>query len=159
MLRYNKDISCVTILINNRRYFLWENLFQEVIMNNNLTVTADLINDKVKFSGVSRDNHEIMIDSMSPIANDNGYTPIELFLLSLATCSGMTIILLLRKMHKNVLGLKVIASGDRRDTPPTYFKSIPNLIYCKRNHLFLFTTNIQENMKINTRVKQLCFTM
>jgi putative redox protein len=93
-------------------------------MNNNLTVTADLINDNVKFSGVSRDNHEIMIDSMSPIANDNGYTPIELFLLSLATCSGMTIILLLRKMHKNVLGLKVIASGDRRDTPPTYFKSI-----------------------------------
>lgn len=93
-------------------------------MNNNLTVTADLINDKVKFSGVSRDNHEIMIDSMSSIANDNGYTPIELFLLSLATCSGMTIILLLRKMHKNVLGLKVIASGDRRDTPPTYFKSI-----------------------------------
>lgn len=93
-------------------------------MSNNLIVTADMINDKVKFSGVSRDNHEITIDSMSPIATDNGYTPLELLLLSLATCSGMTIILLLRKMHKDVLGLKVIASGDRRDTPPTYFKRI-----------------------------------
>jgi putative redox protein len=93
-------------------------------VKNNLTITADLINDKVKFSGVSRDNHEIMIDYTSPIGDDNGYTPLELFLLSLATCSGMTIILLLRKMNKNVLGLKVIASGDRRDANPTYFKSI-----------------------------------
>lgn len=94
------------------------------IINNNLTVIADLVNDEVKFSGVSRDNHEITINAMSPIATDNGYTPLELFLLSLATCSGMTIILMLRKMHKDVLGLKVIASGDRRDTTPTYFKSI-----------------------------------
>lgn len=93
-------------------------------MSNNLTVTADLINDKVKFSGVSRDNHEITADAISPTSADNGYTPLELFLLSLATCSGMTVVLLLRKLNKNVLGLKVIASGDRRDTPPTYFKSI-----------------------------------
>ncbi|KNY25539.1 OsmC family protein [Pseudobacteroides cellulosolvens] len=93
-------------------------------MKNSLVVTADLINDKVKFSGVSRDNHEIMIDYVSPIGDDNGYTPLELFLLSLATCSGMTIILLLRKMHKEVLGLRVMASGNRRDTNPTYFESI-----------------------------------
>ncbi len=93
-------------------------------LKNSLVVTADLINDKVKFSGVSRDNHEIMIDYVSPIGDDNGYTPLELFLLSLATCSGMTIILLLRKMHKEVLGLRVMASGNRRDTNPTYFESI-----------------------------------
>ncbi len=93
-------------------------------MENNLTVTADLINDKVKFSGVSRDNHEITVDYVSPIGDDNGYTPLELFLLSLATCSGMTIILLLRKMRKEVLGLKVMATGKRRDTNPTYFESI-----------------------------------
>ncbi|WP_411678842.1 OsmC family protein [Clostridium thailandense] len=93
-------------------------------MSNNLTVTADLINDKVKFSGVSRDNDEIMIDYVSPIGDDSGYTPLEIFLLSLASCSGMTISILLRKMHKEVTGLKVIASGDRRDTNPTYFKSI-----------------------------------
>jgi len=93
-------------------------------LKNNLTVTADLINNKLKFSGVSRDNHEIMIDYVSPVGDDSGYTPLELFLLSLATCSGMTIALLLRKMHKDVSGLKVIASGVRRDTNPTYFKTI-----------------------------------
>ncbi|MEG0775196.1 OsmC family protein [Clostridium sp.] len=89
-------------------------------MNNNLTVTADLINDKVKFSGVSRYNHEIIIDSV----DGDGYTPLELFLMSLATCSGMTLALLLRKMSKDVTELKVIASGERRATTPTYFKSI-----------------------------------
>lgn len=93
-------------------------------MNNNLTVAADLINDKVKFSGASRHNNEIMIDSMLPTCDDNGYTPLELFLLSLATCSGMTVTLLLRKMDKDVSGLKVIATGGRKDTPPTYFKNI-----------------------------------
>jgi len=89
-------------------------------VNNNLTVTADMINDKVKFSGVSRDNHEIIIDSI----DGDGYTPLELFLMSMATCSGMTLALLLRRMHKEVAEFKVIASGERRTTPPSYFKSI-----------------------------------
>ncbi len=90
------------------------------IVNNDLTVTADLINDKVKFSGVSRYNNEIIIDS----ADGEGYTPLELFLMSMATCSGMTLALLLRKMNKNLSELKIIASGERRATYPTYFKSI-----------------------------------
>lgn len=89
-------------------------------MSNNLTVTADMINDKVKFSGVSRDNHEIIIDSI----DGNGYTPLEVFLMSLATCSGMTLALLLRRMHKEIAELKVVASGERRTTPPSYFESI-----------------------------------
>lgn len=89
-------------------------------MNSNLTVTADLINDKVKFSGVSRDNHEVIIDSI----DGDGYTPLEVFLMSLATCSGMTLALLLRRMNKEIAELKVIASGERRTTPPSYFKSI-----------------------------------
>jgi len=89
-------------------------------MNDNLTVTADLINDKVKFSGVSRYNNEIIIDSV----DGEGYTPLELFLMSLATCSGMTLVLLLRKINKNVSELKVTASGERRAIYPTYFKSI-----------------------------------
>lgn len=89
-------------------------------MSNNLTVTADMINDKVKFSGVSRDNHEVIIDSI----DGDGYTPLEVFLMSLATCSGMTLALLLRRMNKEIAELKVIASGERRTTPPSYFKSI-----------------------------------
>jgi putative redox protein len=93
-------------------------------MSNKLTVTADLINDKVKFSGVSRDNNEVFIDAVQPLGDGDRYTPLELFLMSLATCSGMTLALLLRKMNKNVSEINVIASGERRETLPKYFKSI-----------------------------------
>ena len=71
-------------------------------MSNKLTVTADLINDEVKFSGVSRDNNEVIIDAIQPLGEEEGYTPLELFIMSLATCSGMTLALLLRRMNKNV---------------------------------------------------------
>ena len=93
-------------------------------MSNKLTVTANLINDNVKFSGVSRDNNEVSIDAVQPLGEGEGYTPLELFLMSLATCSGMTLVLLLRKMNKNISRLNVIASGERRETLPKYFKSI-----------------------------------
>ena len=44
--------------------------------------------------------------------------------MSLATCSWMTLALLLKKNNKNVSELNVIASGERRETIPKYFKSI-----------------------------------
>jgi putative redox protein len=41
-------------------------------MSDKLTVTADLINDKVKFSGVSRNNNEIIIDAVNSIGEGDG---------------------------------------------------------------------------------------
>lgn len=93
-------------------------------MSNKLTVTADLINEKVKFSGVSGDNNEVFIDAAQPLGEGDGYTPLELFLMSLATCSGMTLVLLLRKMNKSVSELSVVASGERKETLPKHFKRI-----------------------------------
>lgn len=93
-------------------------------MNNQLTAVATLINDKVKFSGISRDNDEIIIDYVKPIGDGEGYTSLELFLISLATCAGSTISQMLRKMHKDVSGLKVSTYGERREEHPTYFEKI-----------------------------------
>ena len=93
-------------------------------MNNQLTATATLIDDKVKFSGVSRDNGKIIIDYPKPIGEGEGYTSLELFLVSLATCTGSTVSLMLKKMHKDVSALKVSAYGERREEHPTYFKKI-----------------------------------
>lgn len=93
-------------------------------MSNQLTGVATLINDKVKFSGVSRDNKEIIIDYVKPIGDGEGYTSLELFLISLATCSGSSVSSLLRKMHKDVNGLKITTYGERREEHPTYFKKI-----------------------------------
>lgn len=93
-------------------------------MSNQLTGVATLINDKVKFSGVTRDNREIVIDYGKPIGDGEGYTSLELFLISLATCSGTSVASLLRKMQKDVSGLTVTTKGERREEHPTYFKKI-----------------------------------
>lgn len=93
-------------------------------MSFELTAVATLINDKVKFSGISRDNEEIIIDYVKPVGDGEGYTSLELFLISLATCSGTSVLSLLRRMQKDVSGLKVTASGDRREVHTTYFKKI-----------------------------------
>ncbi len=93
-------------------------------MGDQLTGIATLINGRVKFSGVSRNNEEIIIDYVKPIGDGEGYTSLELFLLSLATCSGTSISLLLRKMRKDVSGLKITAVGERKEEHPTYFRKI-----------------------------------
>lgn len=93
-------------------------------MSNNLTATATLINDKVKFSGVSRDNPQVIIDYVQPVGEGEGYTSLELFLISLATCSGTSVSSILRKMGKHISDLEVTANGERREEHPTYFKKI-----------------------------------
>ncbi|QHQ63391.1 OsmC family peroxiredoxin [Anaerocolumna sedimenticola] len=93
-------------------------------MSEQLIVTASLMNEKVKFKGVSRSNPEIILDYNPPIGDGEGYTSLELFLISLATCSGTSIAVLLRKMRKDVSGLRINIKGDRREQHPTYFEKI-----------------------------------
>lgn len=93
-------------------------------MSEQLTVTASLMNDKVKFRGTSRSNPEIILDYTPPIGDGEGYTSLELVLISLASCSGTAIALLLRKMRKDVSGLKINVKGSRREEHPTYFEKI-----------------------------------
>ncbi|MDR3598946.1 MAG: OsmC family protein, partial [Desulfosporosinus sp.] len=64
------------------------------------------------------------IDCLPPLGDGQGYTPLELLLISLASCSGTTVLTLLRKMRKNISGLKVNAKGIRREQPPTSFQKI-----------------------------------
>ncbi|HNR05238.1 MAG TPA: OsmC family protein [Bacillota bacterium] len=111
-------------------------------MSNQLTAVAALINDKVKFSGVSRDKKEIIIDYVKPIGDGEGYTSLELFLISLATCSGTSVSSLLRKMNKDVNGLNITTYGERREEHPTYFKKYSYILnLCQRMLRFLIWKN------------------
>ena len=89
-------------------------------------VTVDLTNDKVQFIGVSKSNPDrpITFDFSPPLGDGQGYNGLELLLMSLAGCSGTTIVYLLRKMGKSISGLKVNAKGKRRDEPPLKFETI-----------------------------------
>ena len=95
-------------------------------MGNQLEVSVDLTNQnqKVQFTGVARSNPAIIIDSKSPQGDGQDYSPLELLLLSLASCSGSTVVTLLRKMRKNISGVKVKAKGIRREQSPTSFQKI-----------------------------------
>jgi putative redox protein len=83
-----------------------------------------LINNKVKFSGEAKTNPPITIDYTPPVGNGEGYTSLELLLISLATCSGTSVVSLLRKMRKDVSGLTVKAKGLRREVHPLSFQKI-----------------------------------
>lgn len=89
-------------------------------------ITVILTNHKVQFTGVSRSNPDspITFDFKPPIGDGQGYTGLELLLMSFAGCSATTIVYLLRKMGKNISGLSVNANGIRRDQPPIKFQKI-----------------------------------
>jgi putative redox protein len=89
-------------------------------------VAVRLINQKVKFSGVSSANPErpVTFDYKPPIGDGEGYNGLELLLMSLSGCSATAIVYLLRKMGKTISGLEVNAKGIRRDQPPIKFEKI-----------------------------------
>jgi len=89
-------------------------------------VTVDLTNDKVQFTGVSQSNpdNSIVFDFFPPIGDGQGFNGLELLLMSLAGCSGTTVVCLLRDIGKKVSGLKVKAKGIRRDQFPATFEKI-----------------------------------
>lgn len=86
--------------------------------------TVVLTDDKIHFQSSLRSYPVIDIDYPAPIGTGIGYTSLELFLISLASCSGSSVALILRKMNKSVNGLKVHASGIRKDSHPTCFETI-----------------------------------
>jgi putative redox protein len=84
-----------------------------------LEINLHTVNDKVKFVSNSRNNQEINIDYFPPIGSGEGYTSLELLLISFSSCISTTVLTLLRaKMHKNIAALKTNAKGVVRDEHP-----------------------------------------
>ena len=80
---------------------------------------------KMQLKGKGHTRHEVQIDYIPPFGEDNGFTPLELLMVSLASCSGHTIQLLLEKMGKTIEQLEVLANGTRRmDEHPTIITDI-----------------------------------
>lgn len=80
---------------------------------------------KMQLKGTGHTGHQVQIDYIPPFGEDNGFTPLELLMVSLASCSGQTIQLLLQKMGKSIEQLEVLANGTRRiDKHPTIITDI-----------------------------------
>lgn len=89
-----------------------------------LEASVTLTNQKVRFTGTSGTHAPVTMDYKPPLGDDQGYTGLELLLVSLAGCSGTAVAFLLRKMGKNVAGLKVSAHGTKRQTHPMSLETI-----------------------------------
>ncbi len=89
-----------------------------------LEVTVNSTNQRLGYTGQLRSHPPIPIDYIPPLGDGQGYTPLEMLLISLGACSGGTIGLLLRKRGKTVTGIKVNVKGTRREQHPTSFQKI-----------------------------------
>lgn len=89
-----------------------------------VSVNVDLVNEKVRFSGSARDLPAVSADYFPPLGDGQGYTGLELLLLSLAACSATAIVPLLRRLNRTVTAFRVNASGTRRTQHPTCFEKI-----------------------------------
>ncbi len=87
-----------------------------------------LVNDRLQFSGKARNNPSVLMDYFPPFGDGEGYTGLEMLLLSLSGCSCTAIKVLLQKMNKTVEGLTLEASGIMQEAAPYTFSRI-NLVY------------------------------
>ena len=79
----------------------------------------------MKFSGVANSGHEIILDADNSVGgNDEGARPLELMALSLAGCTAMDVISIMRKKRQKVSRFEVQVSAERADTHPKVFTSL-----------------------------------
>lgn len=98
-----------------------------------LISSIKLVNDKLNFIAAIDNNDPISIDYIKPLGDNLGYTSLELFLLSLTSCVGSTVLLFLRRMNKTISGCEINAKGIRNEDHPTGFKEILIDIILKSN--------------------------
>ena len=89
-----------------------------------LTISINLLNDKLHFEGNVNGNEPISIDYVPPLGDNLGYTSLELLLLSLSSCVGSSVLIFLRKMRKTISSFSINATGIRKTEHPIGFKTI-----------------------------------
>jgi putative redox protein len=94
-----------------------------------------LINEKLHFTAQVEGNAPISIDYIPPYGDNLGYTSLELLLLSLSSCIGSAVLLILRKMQKSINGLEIHSHGIRHTEHPTGFKTITIEILLKSDNV------------------------
>ncbi len=83
-----------------------------------------LVNDGVRLMTTFPEKPSIEVDSTPPYGAGDTLSAMELFLTSLCSCSGGTVLALLHKMRKTVSSFSIDAQGARREEPPTSYETI-----------------------------------
>lgn len=85
--------------------------------------------DGLKFEGTFSTGHAIVMDtSVEQGGTDEGPRPVELLLMSLAGCTGMDVLAILKKKRQKVSGFHIHVKGERREDHPKVFDRL-HVIY------------------------------
>ncbi len=84
-----------------------------------------VLRDDMIFTGYSSNGYAIPLDAIKIVGgHDAGISPMELMLTSLAGCTGMDVISILRKKKQDVSGFEVQVEGVRADKHPKVYTEI-----------------------------------
>jgi len=94
-------------------------------MSDNKKRSTVVLRDDMIFLGQSSNGYTIPLDAKKEAGgHDAGISPIELLLTSLAGCTGMDVISILRKKKQEVTAFEVRVEGVRADEHPRVFTEI-----------------------------------
>ena len=116
-----------------------------------LKTSIRLLNEKLHFEGNADGNEPVSIDYTPPLGDNLGYTSLELFLLSLSSCVGSAILVMLRKMKKNIDLFEINPTGYRNEEHPTGFHTIGMQVNLKSNNI-----NQDDMQKVLDLIKGIC---
>ena len=80
--------------------------------------------DKHSLVAKGESNHWVTIDDKPDSGYGAGSSPMELMLMSIAACTAMDVISILKKRRANLSNLDIEVDGDRRDEHPRIYTEI-----------------------------------
>lgn len=88
-------------------------------------ITLQRLNDAVHFEAKNDDGNTIQLDGSPDIGGEGkGVRPMQALLMSLAGCSSMDVVSLLKKMRQPLEDIRVEVNGQRVDGVPAVFDKI-----------------------------------
>ena len=85
------------------------------------------------FEGIGGSGFTVSLDTLAEEGGGTGFSPMEVLLVSLAGCTAMDVISILKKKRQDVTGFEVRAHGLRADDHPKIYTDI-TLEYVVRGH-------------------------
>ena len=81
--------------------------------------------DGMRFVAIPESGHAVIMDSSEDKGGlDSGPRPMELLLISLAGCTGMDVIYILKKMRVQVQGFELKIDAERKQEHPRYYSKV-----------------------------------
>jgi putative redox protein len=89
-------------------------------------IIVERIGDAYTFEGRDEAGKKMLMDtSLDHGGNHNGVSPMQAMLMSLAGCSGIDIVSIMKKQRQNLTGLSMVVDGEReKDKVPALWEKV-----------------------------------